>query len=317
MPSNGKTKSTEIFERPNRLSAEKKREPYLICLSGKDMGRTFPLKPDSTLLIGRSEECDIAIENGTISRRHVSVTVTSAGKVFIEDLDSTNGTFVNGTMITKLGLRQGDQILLGPEIIFRFDYHDSADLAMASKLYEAANRDPLTGIYNKRYLIEKAESAFTVALEGNRKLSMLMMDLDDFKAINDAHGHPAGDHILRCAANLAQSITRSGCTFARYGGEEFSMLLPEVGLPEAYALADRVRRRIAQKPFLHKNQPIKVTMSIGIAAFVPKRHKSLSDLVCEADENLYAAKRAGKNRVEPVVKPKSEKSTPKSGAGSK
>jgi diguanylate cyclase (GGDEF)-like protein len=131
-----------------------------------------------------------------------------------------------------------------------------------------------------------------------------MMDIDDFKAYNDRHGHQAGDLALEMTAQCLKTALRSADTAARYGGEEFSILLPQTGISEARVIAERIRRRVERTHFPHgKSQPLgAVTVSIGISAFGPELDTPAS-IIYAADQALYVAKGHGKNCVE-VFEPK-------------
>jgi diguanylate cyclase (GGDEF)-like protein len=123
-----------------------------------------------------------------------------------------------------------------------------------------------------------------------------MLDIDHFKKINDVHGHLAGDHVLKEVARLIQQRIRRDEVLARYGGEEFAVILPETNLEGAFALAEGLREKIEQSKFVFQSEIIRVTMSIGVAMLKEEDRASL-DLIKRADEKLYEAKRAGRNRV--------------------
>lgn len=159
------------------------------------------------------------------------------------------------------------------------------------QLNERASRDPLTGLLNRGSLDEELERNLAVARRTGAPLAVLMMDLDDFKAYNDAFGHPAGDEVLRALAEVAAANVREGDRVARYGGEEFTVVLPDSDCAAAVEVAERIRAALAERAFLRP-----VTVSIGVACH-PDHGASPRDLVARADAALYAAKQAGKNRV--------------------
>jgi two-component system cell cycle response regulator len=302
MPSDdGQTPTTAVDRHLVGAKARRNREPYLVCLAGPHMGKTFVITPSSPIYVGRGADCQIVVEDRKISRRHVVISTTEKGRVQIEDLQSTNGTLVNGTVIQKRTLRRGDQIFLSAEAIFRLDFRDSADVNMAQKLYEAATCDPLTGVFNKRHLLDSAQAAFSKAVEDRQPFSVLMMDIDEFKRINDKYGHLAGDYVLQSMASLVRSAIREDCIFGRYGGEEFTLSIPEARLQDAYLVAERLRDQVAREPFNYQDRTIKVTVSVGIATCEPEAAQTLEDLIAEADRQLYAAKSAGRNTVRPSL----------------
>jgi diguanylate cyclase (GGDEF)-like protein len=167
--------------------------------------------------------------------------------------------------------------------------------------------DPLTGLVNRRYLEERLQEELDRSKRHRFAMSFMMVDIDDFKAYNDAHGHQAGDLALEMTAQCLKTALRSADVAARYGGEEFSILLPQTGAAEARAIGERIRRRIERTQFPHgKSQPHgAVTVSIGVSTFGPGLD-SPSEVIYAADQALYTAKARGKNCVESYQRPKSE-----------
>jgi diguanylate cyclase (GGDEF)-like protein len=159
--------------------------------------------------------------------------------------------------------------------------------------------DPLTGLVNRRYLEERLNEELERSKRHRFAVSFMMIDIDDFKTYNDRHGHPAGDLALEMTAQCLKAALRSADVAARYGGEEFSVLLPQTGLVEARAIAERVRRQIERAQFPHgKSQPLgAVTVSVGVSTFGPG-FDTPAALVAAADKALYLAKSRGKNCVE-------------------
>ena len=177
--------------------------------------------------------------------------------------------------------------------------------------------DPLTNLVNRRYLEERLQEELERSKRHRFSMGFLMVDIDDFKAYNDAHGHQAGDLALEMTAQCLKTALRSADVAARYGGEEFSILLPQTGLSEAGVIAERIRRRIERTHFPHgKSQPLgAVTVSIGVSAFGAELDTP-AEIIYAADQALYAAKGRGKNRVEAYVpkKPKgAETESPEEG----
>lgn len=167
---------------------------------------------------------------------------------------------------------------------------------LQSELAEArhlASTDPLTGLANRRQLDE----ALREELAGHRPISLLMVDLDHFKAVNDSHGHPVGDQVLCDLGGILTELAGEGVLAARFGGEEFAMILPGSALRDAVALAERIRARIAQSSTLIRQtgHRLSVTASLGLAVACPG--ESPAHLIERADVALYEAKRGGRNRV--------------------
>jgi diguanylate cyclase (GGDEF)-like protein len=162
-------------------------------------------------------------------------------------------------------------------------------------------RDPLTGCYNRRHLHERLlETEISRAQRYRLSLTVIMCDLDHFKAVNDTYGHYGGDAVLQRFAKLLQSMTRESIdSVVRYGGEEFLLILPETDLAGGELLAERLRQALAAKPIAHGNEQIAVTASFGVASvdFAISTHTAHINMIAAADDLLYAAKNSGRNRV--------------------
>ncbi len=167
------------------------------------------------------------------------------------------------------------------------------------KLKELAIRDGLTGLFNHRHFKEVLDRELARAVRYERTLSLIMLDVDNFKDYNDAHGHPAGDEVLKTLADIISIRLRVVDCPARYGGEEFAVLLPETDLDGGKTVADDIRAQVESYPFEgRESQPLgKVTVSLGVAEFNPDTSSKLSPLLERADEALYRAKNEGRNRV--------------------
>ena len=168
-------------------------------------------------------------------------------------------------------------------------------------LYELAMVDGLTGLYVRRYFDARIEEEIERSKRYSTVFSMIMMDVDDFKSLNDTYGHLVGDRVLRAIANVVKAQMRGVDTAARYGGEEIAVILPRTEMVGAYSLAERIRDGIAELRITTDEDPSRVlgvTASLGIAAFPESKAADGTDLVRRADRALYRAKRMGKNRVE-------------------
>ncbi len=171
------------------------------------------------------------------------------------------------------------------------------------RLEQLAAVDPLTGLYNHRMYRSILHGEITRAQRYGRTLSVLMLDIDHFKRINDDYGHVVGDGVLERLGLLLRDSVRSENSVCRYGGEEFTIIVPEFGAEATSEMAERLREIIAQTPFSNgKDQDIKITVSIGVAAF-PEMASSAEELTKAADIALYAAKEEGRNRVSRYKKP--------------
>ncbi len=165
------------------------------------------------------------------------------------------------------------------------------------KLYEQATRDGLTGLFNKRHMLGAMENFIRVAARHGSHLSLILLDIDHFKKVNDTYGHLTGDIILRDVGAILRDSVRECDMACRYGGEELAVLLPEGGLEGSVGLAERIRARIEKHDFVGENgETLKITTSLGVAAFREGMERP-EQLIADADAVLYEAKHGGRNRV--------------------
>lgn len=277
---------------------EQSQQAYLVVVSGPRTGEMFGIE-SSGLVIGRDrEQVDIWFGNPSVSRRHVEITRHEGGEVRLTDLNSSNGTYVNGQLLrdsTKLA--EGDKITLGSNTILKFTFHDELDTHFQKELYESSIRDELTGAHTKAYLLDQLRSEMSFAGRADRDLGLILFDLDHFKQLNDEHGHVVGDKILAELAALCRQNLREEDLFARYGGEEFVVLARETGIRAAKQAAERIRKAIGSHEFEVKGEVHRVTISVGISSLFRSEASTPSELISSADEALYEAKDAGRNCV--------------------
>jgi len=172
-----------------------------------------------------------------------------------------------------------------------------ANLSLREALRSQSIRDPLTGLYNRRYMEEWLERELYRAERAERSVGIIMLDLDHFKRFNDTHGHEAGDVVLRELGIFLKSRVRGGDVACRYGGEEFILLLPEVSLEETQQRAEELRNGVKNLAVRHRNQLLgTVTLSLGVAVF-PEHGTAVEILMRAVDQALYRAKQAGRDRV--------------------
>ena len=168
-----------------------------------------------------------------------------------------------------------------------------ANMGLREKLRNQALRDPLTGLYNRRYMEDCLQRFVRLADRENREVSVVMVDLDHFKALNDKHGHAFGDSVLRDTAMTIVGALRETDIVCRYGGEELVVILPDCNLDRAADKAELLRVRIAA---LGETHAAEISASFGVAS-VPYTSSGVMDLLAAADSALYRAKQAGRNRV--------------------
>jgi len=161
-------------------------------------------------------------------------------------------------------------------------------------LLKEANYDELTGLYNKKKFFEHARVIFENAERGNIDFALAMIDLDDFKLVNDQYGHMAGDHILKKTAQLIKNNIRKTDLAARFGGEEFCLVLTGVNKKAAYQKIEEIRKKIAEHNFIYQEEIINLTVSAGISLEIKD---SIKSMIIKADKLLYKSKKEGKNRT--------------------
>jgi diguanylate cyclase (GGDEF)-like protein len=250
---------------------------------------------DDRMTIGRSIQCDLRIQDDSVSRQHAEIRVTDQGCLIL-DLGSTNGITVNGARIQTHILNSGDTIQIGG-YVFRFLADDDLESQYHEAVYSMMTRDGLTGAYNRRYLTEMLEREVARCKRYARPLALIMIDVDNFKSINDNNGHSVGDQILRKLSARLQSHLRQDDVLARFGGEEFAIVQVEADLERAATIAERCRIAIESESFETTVGSICATISVGVAAPDHTALGSCDELLTEADERLYEAKRGGRNRT--------------------
>jgi diguanylate cyclase (GGDEF)-like protein len=258
------------------------------------MGARYLLE-NGRIVLGRGDDCDITIHDSSVSRRHTMFELDVEGYVVI-DLGSTNGTFVNDKPADRTPLADGDYVRIG-SCIFRFLAGGNVEADYHEELYRLAILDALTGLHNRRYLLDYLERELARSARLGRPLALILFDIDHFKLINDTLGHLAGDLTLRELTALIRSEICRDELLARYGGEEFAAVLTETTHEKAAEVAERFRRATEGHPFCFEGRPYKVTVSLGVASTQGDGPLAPEELIRQADERLYIAKRTGRNRV--------------------
>jgi two-component system cell cycle response regulator len=290
-----KTKVTPYSEPQISTGAGQDCLVVIYAPNSTQLGKRFSLA-NGPVRIGRGVENDVILFSDSVSRRHARVEKREVAYRVV-DMHSTNGTYVNDELVQERQLRRGDQIKIGDTIM---KFLSGADLESQyhETIYRMTIMDGLTGIHNKRYLVEQLDRELSRATRHERPLTLVICDIDHFKRVNDEFGHLAGDHVLKEVAQLAKSRLRPDDVIARYGGEEFAVILPETDLRGGIRIADELRKMIATETFVFEEEDIDVTISCGVAQLDPTWRSY--DFVRAADEQLYEAKRAGRNRVCPA-----------------
>jgi diguanylate cyclase (GGDEF)-like protein len=246
-------------------------------------------------VIGRSSSADIRIDNPTVSREHAELRLETNGWV-IEDRCSTNGILVNNIPTKSEHLSDRDIVTLG-NTTFKFLATNSVESTYHEEVYRITIMDALTQIHNRRYFFEALEREISSARRHKSPLSVIMIDLDNFKLVNDKHGHLTGDQVLKTLADRIRPKIRREDIFARYGGEEFVILLTRTPKKGAITFAHKVKNLISARPFDDGDLQIPLTISLGVATYDGQSDIKSSDLIDAADKHLYEAKQKGRNCV--------------------
>jgi two-component system cell cycle response regulator len=303
VPDDYREGGTLILQRP--LSSSEKNHPTgdacLVNLHppGPDIGRRIPLL-NAQYIVGRDSEAGFVVGRSSVSRQHARLYLADDGNWWVEDLNSTNGTFVNEMRIKLQQLADSDQVRFG-DAIYKFLSGSNIESAYHEAIHNMAIQDGMTGIHNKRYFTEFLDREIAVCSRHGHPLTLVMFDVDHFKKVNDTHGHLAGDAVLKDLAARIKPRIRREDLFARYGGEEFACVLPSTALQGGIVFAEHLRTIIAERPCLFENLSISFTISVGVTTLHRETGVDPAGLIKRADENLYVAKRGGRNRVVPSL----------------
>ena len=287
-----------MAEQMRRANKESHKACFVV-LGGLDLGSIIDIQA-TTMSIGRDPDCDLVLRDDSISRRHVDVQRVDSERILVKDLGSTNGIFVDGDKVTSAILKDGDKILLGRRTVLKYVLQDELEESYQRKMYESSTFDGLTGVFNRKYCDQKVRSDLSFARRHQIPFSLLMMDIDRFKSINDTYGHSVGDAVLVSVATTMSETIRTEDTLCRYGGEEFVVIAQGTDLTGGKALAERIRVRVEENEILMKSERIiavKATISIGVIEIPPGVAAAPEVAISHADKNLYIAKNDGRNRV--------------------
>ena len=279
-------------------------KPALVFLSGELIAVPIPLDREEVIM-GRALEADVRVNDTQVSRQHAKITAVAnqeknSSEYILTDLDSRNGTFLNGRRVRREILENGDKISIG-ETILRFDLLDEIDREYQRQIHRLISHDDLTGLLSSRSFFSELRREAGRATAENRPFCVLMMDGDQFKMVNDRFGHLTGSKTIEEIGFSIMTNLRSGDAAARFGGDEFAAFLLDAELPQALVAAERMRDSIEKYQFSVVRQgktkeTHHITVSIGVASF-PTDSSDPIELVEMADSALYRAKREGRNRV--------------------
>jgi diguanylate cyclase (GGDEF)-like protein len=261
---------------------------------GPTTGSRHPLGADA--VIGRAADCAVRNTDASVSRCHARVVRNEDGRFRVSDLGSRNGTFVNNVCRRESLLCNGDDLRVG-NCIYRFLAGADVEAAYREEIYRLTIRDGLTQAHNSRYLTEFLERELERTARFRRPLAVILLDIDDFRAVNERLGYLAGDVALRDFCARVRAVVRPGELLARSGGKKFAIVLPEADIDTARVTAERLRLLVAKRPFAFNTRPYSLTVSVGVGVVPPGEAPTAAALLDLAETNVARAKRAGRNRV--------------------
>lgn len=278
--------------------------PTLQVVEGPGVGRwhRFPAAEVSALTVGRTDDAQFVLGHPTVSRVHARFTWLRMGDEFLmhfEDLASSNGSAVNGERLAQAYLKDSDKIALG-DVVLRFQMLSPAEVTERDRLVARATQaetDALTGLGTRLYMDEVVPRICAECDARGLALSLLVIDLDHFKRVNDTLGHPVGDLVLGAVARAVRASIRDSDVVVRFGGEEFVALLVDSDLAQGTLVGERTRRAVEKVDTSALAPGFDLTVSVGVAA--RREREAFEVLLKRADQALYRAKSGGRNRVEP------------------
>ncbi len=262
--------------------------PYVIVVRGAGTGAVRAL-PAGRTIVGRAVEADQRFEDPNISRRHAVFTVDSDGGVVVEDLGSSNGTFVNDVRVQQHALKDGDQIRFGPGVILTLSYQEDGGSQQVPGS-EPGIKDALTAAHTESYLRQQLESEIARAQRHNLDLALLVLAVDQLQEIGKAHGTQGQDLALRTAAGAIRKILRAGDVLAR-ADQKFMVLAHDISDEGVVVLAQRIRRTVRAHALPLGNTPVPLTASIGVATLSADKVRHAAALIREAERHLAKGKR--------------------------
>lgn len=278
-----------------KKSGFEKKLATLFVLRGNDAGLRIPLtKPAVTL--GRTLDADLVFQDEQISRRHAMIVRDEKSDAYhLVDLGSTNGTYLNEERVEKAQLKDGDKIFIGGTIL-KFMLEDEVETESGELFDRLIFQDDLTGLVVKRRFYKDLEIRLLAAGVQRSPVSVLMMDMDGLKKVNDAHGHAMGAFVIAEVGKLLGEICRDKGQACRYGGDEFIAYLGNASKEEAVEFGRKICEAVRGHAFAREGVAVRVSISVGVASY-PEDGKTLDAVVRAADEALYRAKDKGRDTV--------------------
>jgi diguanylate cyclase (GGDEF)-like protein len=286
---------SESFCPENLFDREEKNRSALIVIFGAHIGKCYPIG-NGDHIIGRSPSADIQIDQDSISRQHAKLRFDGE-QLTVQDLGSTNGTFINGDRVSSGKLGEGDRLHIG-ETVFKPIIANGLESTFHREAYRLMTMDKMTGTYNRQFLLDTVNREVGRADRHHQFRSVALCDIDNFKFINDAFGHKAGNQILIELVDVIRQWIGDTDILCRYDGDAFAIVLAGNSRNQTRYLCEQIRMAVDNHYFHYGDMEIPVTISIGFKHYDPGEGSMTGEqLLSEADFSLIKAKSIGKNQV--------------------
>jgi diguanylate cyclase (GGDEF)-like protein len=287
-------------EQPSHLRRRRDDNTHVFVIhiiAGSDTVQFATVLPGETMTLGRDPACGFHVHDGRVSRQHLTIECHENNRgCTIHDLDSKNGTRLDGELLDQSALiRQRGDVRVGDSLL-RIERMTCAQMSYMDRhlrQVKEASLDSLTRLLSRRTLYERVPGMLKEHQASGTTVSAIFIDVDHFKTINDAHGHLAGDNILRGVARILKDATRQRDRVFRYGGDEFLLILSGCDLEGAHATAQRILNRATAAEWLvNSDTPVQLSLSAGVTQY---EGGSLDMLIDGADQTMLKAKKCGRN----------------------
>lgn len=269
--------------------------PYLVVVGGREsVGRYYPI--EDGMVIGRAVGADIVLDEAGVSRRHARVGLLPDGAFYFEDLGSSNGLLYGGVRVTSQIVREGARIQIGDAVLIPLHIQD-AGFDFQKNLFMSATEDPTTRLAHRGYFTSMAERECSLASRYGVPLSLAVLLVDQFHALLQSYGAPAGTIILKSIAHIAKRKAPRGLLVARHGVDQLAVILPETAASAARAWAEEVRSATSNVKFDFTSTSARVTVSGGLASTGEDGCTTMRELTARAEARLAQSKLEGGNRM--------------------
>lgn len=282
----------------------------LLVLRGPDAGTRFVVQPPGGI-IGREPGAAVQVRDPNVSRRHALLEFTN-DRVLLTDLGSRNGVFINGVQVARAEIFDGNDVQLSNETVMRVRFQDAVETELLDQLQGAATHDALTGLPNRRYLLERLRQELAYAHRHGEPLSVALIDVDGFTKVVDVDGQQGGDLLISAIAEVVRTTSRVEDVVARFGQDEIAVALRGTTLEGAQTYAERLVAALRDRTYHTGDVPIRATVTVGVSCFPARKRRRratgpesqapldpamVTALLDQADQALYRGKREGKDRV--------------------